>query len=145
MRKKTTLSVVGLSRRANLANPGTHPTALTRRILIANPRLKFNLSYRKESLLKISNRERIAIFRLATEGNGFRTFCGPIPPRTHSLTGRKEIAAGKREGPGAHYGLAATHESQVTNHKSLLLIGNPAIKIPSNTMKKSYLAISNRQ
>jgi hypothetical protein len=32
--------------------------------LIANARLKFELSYRKESLLKISNRERIAIFHL---------------------------------------------------------------------------------
>jgi hypothetical protein len=139
------LSAAGASRRANLANPGTHPTALTCRILIANPRLKLSLSHSKQSPLKIPNRERIAIFRLATERNGFRILCGPIPPRADALTGRKDISAGKREGPGAHYGLAATHESQVTNHKSLFLIGNSAIRIPSNTVKKSYLAISNRQ
>jgi hypothetical protein len=37
---------------------------LSAHFLIANARLEFELSYRKESLLKISNRERIAIFHL---------------------------------------------------------------------------------
>src|SRR5277367_1691282 len=42
---------------------------LTAYFLIANPRLTFRVNHRKISLLKISNRERIAIFyspRLAT-------------------------------------------------------------------------------
>jgi hypothetical protein len=37
-------------------------SGLAREILIANPRLEFRLSHRKISILKISNREEIAIF-----------------------------------------------------------------------------------
>jgi hypothetical protein len=43
------------------------PSVQRWRFLIANARLKFRLSDRKRSLLKIPNRERIAIFHLAPE------------------------------------------------------------------------------
>ena len=68
------------------------------RILIANPRLKFVVTYRESSPLRISNRERIAIFNLisARPPTARRPFlglttCDPASPHLPSsnLTGRE--------------------------------------------------------
>ena len=58
--------------------------------LIANARLEFNVSHSKENLLKISNRERIAVFHprfhpRTQKGRG-ATSCPPkVQPRVHPL------------------------------------------------------------
>jgi hypothetical protein len=58
----TTLRGAGTTQRRISTHLAADSPALTRKILIANPRLEFRLSHRKISILKISNREEIAIF-----------------------------------------------------------------------------------
>jgi hypothetical protein len=98
------------------------------KILIANPRLKFNLSYGKESLLKISNRERIAIFHSHSHARS----------RKGAYAGREGIHPRNVIG---HVFLCAVSPAQVFSR----LISSSAIRNPSSSMKKSYLAISNRR
>jgi hypothetical protein len=84
--------------------------------LIANARLKFSLSHRKISLLKISNRERIAIFQLTFQHRK----SWPYPNRQawlmRALVPRFTI-----------------HESQVTSHD--LLIDGSAIRNRRKALK----------
>jgi hypothetical protein len=68
--------------------------------LIANARLKFSLTHRKISQLKISNRERIAIF-----------------PR---FSAPKKLALAKSSGMADARARSALHNSQVTSHESRL-------------------------
>jgi len=58
---KTTLSGVQKTKR-EITPRGADPKPLTRNFLIANPRLEFLLTHTKQSPLKISNREYIAVF-----------------------------------------------------------------------------------
>jgi hypothetical protein len=85
--------------------------------LIANARLKFSLSHRKISQLKISNRERIAIFQLAFQHR--KSWPSPIVQR-----GECGLS------PLSHF---TTHESQVTRHR--FLIGGSAIRNPCKALK----------
>ena len=75
-------SVTAKPRQSANYNPQTsiEITPLTAHFLIANPRLSFSVTHRKISPLKISNRERIAIFHsprltatLSTRSSGFHS------------------------------------------------------------------------
>src|ERR1700739_2527722 len=90
-------------------------TSLTIKTLIANPRLRFLLTHRKLSPLKIPNRKYIAIFQ-ARRGSAAPSSC---------------VAST----------LVTDHSPLIT----ALLIDVPAIKNSSNALTKSRLAISNRQ
>ena len=50
-------------------HPASHSKRLSSNFLIANPRLEFRLTHRKESLLKISNREEIAFFHIVLKAS----------------------------------------------------------------------------
>jgi hypothetical protein len=66
MTTHTTLSAATLaSRRTRASNSSFEPQASSLQNLIANLELEFELSHRKESPLKISNRKYFAIFSLA--------------------------------------------------------------------------------
>jgi len=52
----------------NMHHTASDSAPLSVYFLIANARLEFRLSHRKDSPLKISNRERIAILRLRSHG-----------------------------------------------------------------------------
>jgi hypothetical protein len=84
--------------------------------LIANARLKFSLSHRKISLLKISNRERIAIFQLAFQHRK----SWPSPNR-HAWLMRALVPR------------FTIHESQATSHD--LLIDGSAIRNRRKALK----------
>jgi hypothetical protein len=62
MMKQTILWDAEAVRRRNLQHAADDSAALNSDFLIAIPRLTFDLSCTKHRLLKISNRERIAIF-----------------------------------------------------------------------------------
>jgi hypothetical protein len=63
-------------RRRNRHHAADDSAALTSDFLIANPRLTFDLSCTKHRLLKISNRERIAIFCSDSHGRKSPPFKG---------------------------------------------------------------------
>jgi hypothetical protein len=60
----TALSDEGRAHRRNMHHTASDSAPLSVYFLIANARLEFSLSQSKDSLLKIPNRERIAIFHL---------------------------------------------------------------------------------
>jgi hypothetical protein len=61
MMTKTILSAGKMVQRETM-HPAADPKALSHLFLIANPRLEMDLTHRKESPLRIPNREWIAIF-----------------------------------------------------------------------------------
>ena len=95
--------------------------------LIANARLEFNVSYSKQNLLKISNRERIAIFH----------------PRFHPLA---QKARATTRPPKVQPRLHPLHSSFQPRASSLQnLIANPELEFPATTRKQSVGIESNRQ
>ena len=62
MTMQTTLSDEEMVERRNMRYTVSDSTPLSVHFLIANARLEFDVNHRKDSPLKISNRERIAIF-----------------------------------------------------------------------------------
>ena len=96
--------------------------------LIANARLEFNVSHSKQNLLKISNRERIAIFHphfhtLAQEGRWPTTRPPKVQPCLHPL-----------------YSSFQPRASSLQN-----LIANPELEFPATTRKQSIGIESNRK
>ena len=96
--------------------------------LIANARLEFNVSHSKQNLLKISNRERIAIFHphfhtLAQEGRWPTTRPPKVQPCLHPL-----------------YSSFQPRASSLQN-----LIANPELESRLTYRKLSPLKISNRK
>jgi len=69
------LSDEEMVQRRNMHHTASDSAPLSVYFLIANARLEFQLTYRKDSPLKISNRERIAIFHL-------RSAAQHLPTRT---------------------------------------------------------------
>jgi len=63
MTTRTTLSDEGMVQRRNPHHTASDSASLSVYFLIANARLEFSVNHRKDSPLKISNRERIAIFQ----------------------------------------------------------------------------------
>jgi hypothetical protein len=78
------------ARRRNVQHAVSDSASLSADFLIANPRLKLDLSYRKESLLKISNRERIAIFHLRGAAPRITEFLSANPRLEFPVNRRKQ-------------------------------------------------------
>jgi len=76
MTMQTTLSDEEMVERRNMRHTASDSTPLSVHFLIANARLEFDVNHRKDSPLKISNRERIAIFHprshVKVQGRGAR-------------------------------------------------------------------------
>src|ERR1700719_2724238 len=68
MESRTMLSDEEMVAGRNMHHTASDSAPLSVYFLIANARLEFRLSHRKDSPLKISNRERIAILRLRSHG-----------------------------------------------------------------------------
>ena len=102
--------------------------------LIANARLKFGLSHRKISLLKISNRERIAIFHPRTGG------LSRAPARLPFLraTSRESRVL---DFPGSPWPARRGRPPRC----GARLIANPRLEFVANHRKVSPLKISNRK
>ena len=95
--------------------------------LIANARLEFNVSHSKQNLLKISNRERIAIFH----------------PRFHPLA---QKARATTRPPKAQPRFRPLYSSSQPRASSLQnLIANPELEFPATTRKQSIGIESNRK
>jgi hypothetical protein len=77
-------------RRRNMHHAVSDLAPLSADFLIANARLKFDLRYRKESLLEISNRERIAIFHLRGAAPRITEFLIANPRLEFPVTRRKQ-------------------------------------------------------
>src|ERR1700746_388901 len=67
MTRQATLSDEGRAPRRNMHQTASDSAPSRVYFLIANARLEFSLSHSKDGLLKISNRERIAISHLAPQ------------------------------------------------------------------------------
>jgi hypothetical protein len=76
MTTRTTLSDEEMVQRRNMHHTPSDSAPFSAYFLIANARLEFSANYRKDSPLKISNRERIAIFHphshMKVQGRGAR-------------------------------------------------------------------------
>jgi hypothetical protein len=91
--------------------------------LIANARLEFNVSHSKQNLLKISNRERIAIFHPLAQKARATTRPPKVQPRFRPL-----------------YPSFQPRASSLQN-----LIANPELEFPATTRKQSIGIDSNRK
>jgi hypothetical protein len=91
--------------------------------LIANARLEFNVSHSKQNLLKISNRERIAIFHPLAQKARATTRPPKVQPRFRPL-----------------YSGFQPRASSLQN-----LIANPELEFPATTRKQSIGIESNRK
>src|ERR1700719_2441841 len=79
MTRQTMLSEETRVQRRNMHGITSDSTPFSVCFLIANARLEFSLSHSKDGLLKISNRERIAIFHLRSHALARK---GRQPPRS---------------------------------------------------------------
>jgi len=79
MTTRTTLSGEEMVQRRNLHHAASDSAPLSVYFLIANARLEFSVSHRKDNPLKIPNRERIAIFHprshVKVQGRGAPLAC----------------------------------------------------------------------
>src|ERR1700746_481222 len=96
-------------------------------ILIANARLEFNVSHSKQNLLKISNRERIAIFH----------------PRFHPLAQKARATTCPPKAQPRFRPLYSSSQPRASSLQNL--IANPELEFPATTRKQSIGIESNRK
>ncbi len=110
------------------ASSGFQDRVSSLQILIANARLECNVSHSKQNLLKISNRERIAIFH----------------PRFHPLAqkGRRATSRPPKVQPRLH-ALYSSFQPRASSLQNL--IANPELESRLTYRKLSPLKISNRK
>src|ERR1700719_4717976 len=109
------------------ASSSFQPRASSLKILIANARLEFNVSHSKQNLLKISNRERIAIFH----------------PRFHPLAHKGRATTRPPKVQPRFRPLCSSFQPRASSLQNL--IANPELEFPATTRKQSIGIESNRK
>ena len=101
--------------------------SLATEFLIANARLEFNVSHSKQNLLKILNRERIAIFH----------------PRFHPLAQKARATTCPPKLQPRFRPLCSSFQPRASSLQNL--IANPELEFPATTRKQSIGIESNRK
>ena len=109
------------------ASSSFQPRASSLKILIANARLEFNVSHSKQNLLRISNRERIAIFH----------------PRFHPLAQKARATTRPPKVQPRFRPLYSSFKPRASSLQNL--IANPELEFPATTRKQSIGIESNRK
>jgi hypothetical protein len=129
---KTTLSDAGAVQRRTTHQLASDPTPISATFLIANERLDLDLTHRKESPLKISNRKCMAISQFAS-----------LITHLLAVTGHPSLTTAV----ACPLPLAFRPVRRATSHSSLIigfLIETPRLEFAASSRKQTLDHISNR-